>query len=119
VQQPSPQYAQYGYVRSVEHLQAQPATSGGGALAGAIVGAVIGRQFGGGSGGRAAGTAIGAVGGAIVGNEIERSQQGARSFVRVVVDLERGGALVFSVPDDGGLRPGERVRVENNQIVRL
>jgi hypothetical protein len=37
----------------------------------------------------------------------------------VVVDLERGGAMVFHVPDDGGLRPGERVRIENNQIMRL
>lgn len=113
------QYAQYGHVRSVDYMQAQQATSGGGALAGAIVGAVIGRQFGGGSGGRAAGTAVGAVGGAIVGNEIEKNRTGARPFYRVVVDLERGGTMVFNVLDDGGLRPGERVRIENNQIQRL
>lgn len=113
------QYVHYGYVRSIDYMRAQQATSGGGALAGAILGAVIGRQFGNGGNSRAAGTAIGAVGGAIVGNEIEKNQTGARAFYRVVVDLERGGTMVFNVTDDGGLRPGERVRIENNQIIRL
>ena len=113
-------YSQYGVVRSIEVVRARESTSGGGALAGAIVGAVIGRQFGGGSGGRAAGTAIGAVGGALIGNEIEKNQRGTRDHWRVVVDPERGGPpMTFEVPDDGGLRPGERVRVENNQIYRL
>jgi outer membrane lipoprotein SlyB len=118
---PRPQYAQYGWVRSVDVVRAQPQTSGGGALAGAILGAVIGRQFGSAGTGRAAGTAIGAVGGAIVGNEIEKDQyrRVARDHVRVVIDLERGGSMVFAVPDDGGLHPGERVRIENNQIFRL
>ncbi len=113
-------HVQYGYVRSLDYVNAQQATSGGGALAGAIIGAVIGRQMGGGSNGRAAGTAVGAVGGAIIGNEIEKHQTNARARWRVMVDPENGGSpLTFDVPDAGGLYVGERVRIENNQIYRL
>lgn len=140
------QQVQYGYVRSIEALQARGGddryrgerherdsdrTSGGGALAGAIIGGVIGNQMGGGSG-KAAATAIGIVGGAALGNEAERQNnrerdayyerdgrgyQGQRVF-RVVVRLDSRNEQVFDFERLDGLRVGDRVRIDNGRLQR-
>ena len=112
-------HLRHGYVRSIDRVSARSSTSGGGAIAGAIIGAVIGRQMGGTSAARDAATAVGVVGGAVIGNEIEKNRRGAADLWRVTVDLDGGGQAVIDVPDPGGLRPGERVRVEENRIHRL
>lgn len=139
-------HVQYGYVRSIEALQARGGddryrgeryerdadrTSGGGALAGAIIGGVIGNQIGGGSG-KAAATAIGIVGGAAIGNEAERQNnrerdayyerdgrgyQGQRVF-RVVVRLDNRNEQVFDFERLDGLRVGDRVRIDNGRLQR-
>lgn len=109
----------YGQVRSIDPVgipAEQP--QGAGAVAGGIIGAVIGRQFGGSSSGKNVGTVAGAVGGAVIGNEIEKNARRDHSGVRVTVQLERGGLRRFDFRDAGGLRVGDWVRIEGNQLYR-
>lgn len=114
-----PYSLRYGHVRSIERVSARESTSGGGAIAGALIGAVIGRQMGGTSAARDAATAVGVVGGAVIGNEVEKNRRGTTDHWRLTIDLEGGGLTTLEVPDPGGLRPGERVRVEGNRVYRL
>lgn len=138
-------HVQYGYVRSIEALQARnddryrgersereaDRTTGGGALAGAIIGGVIGNQVGGGSG-KAAATAIGIMGGAVLGNEAERQNNrerdayyerdgrgypGQRVF-RVVVRLDNRSEQMFDFERLDGLKVGDRVRLDNGRLQR-
>lgn len=118
---PSPSYrngAVVGYVRHIEVIDARANTSGSGALIGGVVGAVVGRQFGGPGRGRAQGTAVGAIGGALIGNEIEKDRSGGRDGVRVHVDLAGGGQRSFDFDSHGGLRVGDRVRIEGDRLLR-
>ena|SRR5690349_8997928 len=118
---PPPVYSQvsadYGVVRNIDLVQTRQ-SSGGGAIIGGVLGAVIGNQFGAGTG-RAAATAAGAVGGAIAGNEIEKRRAGTDQAYRVTIAMDNGALRTVDVADTGGLQPGERVRVDGNQIIRL
>jgi outer membrane lipoprotein SlyB len=110
----------YGQVRSIESIgipSDQP--QGAGAVVGGVIGAVVGRQFGDSNSGKNAGTVVGAVGGAIIGNEIEKNSRRENSGVRVTVALENGGTRSFEFREAGGLRVGDRVRIEGKQLVRL
>jgi len=119
---PPPVYSQvsadYGVVRNIDLVQTRSQSSGGGAIIGGVLGAVIGNQFGAGTG-RAAATAAGAVGGAIAGNEIEKRRAGTDQAYRVTIAMDNGSMRTVDVADTGGLQPGERVRVDGNQIIRL
>lgn len=108
---------EYGRVESVDVVQAENQTSGAGAALGGVLGAVMGRQIGGGSG-RDAATVVGAVGGALVGNQIEKHRKGARDFVRVNVRMDRGGTQTFDFEQGVQVQPGERVYVQNGQLMR-
>ncbi len=110
---------QYGVVSGVETVSASQTTTGTGALIGGVVGAVIGRQFAGTSNGRATGTALGAVTGALLGNEAERHNTGTQPRVRISVQMDSGNTAQFEYGQAGGLRVGDRVRIENNQLYRL
>ena len=119
---PPPQYSQsvsssYGVVRNIDLVQGRSQTSGGGAIIGGVLGAVVGHQIGGGTG-RTAATAAGAIGGAVAGNEIEKRRAGPDQAYRVTIAMDSGELRTLDVPDPAGLQPGERVRVEGNQIVR-
>jgi outer membrane lipoprotein SlyB len=107
----------YGTVQSVDLVQAENQTSGAGAVLGGVIGGVIGRQIGGGSG-RHVGTAVGVVGGAVAGNQIEKNQRGARDFYRVNVRFQDGSQRSFDYDQPVDLRPGDRVTLQNNQLVR-
>jgi outer membrane lipoprotein SlyB len=110
----------YGRVSDIDAIgipQEQP--QGAGAVVGGIVGAIIGRQFGNSSSGKNVGTVAGAVGGAVVGNEIEKNARRDGGGVRVTVQLEQGGVRRFDFRDSGGLRVGDRVRIEGGQLYRL
>ena len=107
----------YGTVQSVDLVQAENQTSGAGAVLGGVIGGVIGRQFGNGSG-RHVGTAVGVVGGAVAGNQIEKNQRGARDFYRVNVRFQDGSQRSFDYDQAVDLRPGDRVTLQNNQLVR-
>ena len=88
-----------------------------GIVLGGLAGGVIGHQIGSGRGNTAA-TIVGAIGGAAVGNEIEKKQvQGSR--YRITVRLDSGSTLIVEDTRDVNLRVGDRVRVENNRILRV
>lgn len=112
-------YAQYGYVSDINVVASERRASGAGALIGGALGAVLGNQIGGGSG-RTAATVAGAVGGAVAGHQIEQSRSApAGAYYDVRVRMDNGDSRVITVADLGGLRVGERVRVEGENIIRL
>ena len=114
-------YVEYGRVNNIEVLRSQGQTQGSGlgAVLGGVTGALVGSQIGGGNG-RTAATVVGAVGGAVAGNAIEknRSAGGPESY-RVSVQLDNGGMRAYEVSSPGDLRLGDRVRIENNQLLRM
>lgn len=113
------QCADCGTVRSIEPVnQGDGRTSGAGAIMGAVVGGVIGHQFGSGRGQDAA-TAAGAVGGAVAGNQVEKNRNAPNTVYQVMIDMDRGLTEMITVPDPGGLRRGDRVRLSGRNIERL
>jgi outer membrane lipoprotein SlyB len=110
----------YGVVRSIDSIGvAHDQPAGAGAVVGGVIGAVVGRQFGGSSSGKNVGTVAGAVGGAIIGNEIEKNARRDGGAVRISVTLDDGSLRRFDFRESGGLRVGDRVRVEGNQLYRI
>lgn len=94
-------------------------TSGGGAVLGAIIGGVLGNQVGGGRG-RTAATVGGAVAGGFAGNAIEgRNQAGDRPAWQFQVRLDDGRWATVTQWDHGDLRPGDRVQIRNDRLVRI
>ena len=70
--------------------------------------------------GRTAATMVGAAAGAMIGNEIERQHgAGKRELVRVSVQLDNGRIVTFDEASGTDLRVGERVRIDNNRVVRV
>ncbi len=109
----------YGTVRGIAPIGIPPEQpQGAGAVVGGVIGAVIGRQMADSHGGRNVGTAVGAVGGAIIGNEIEKSARRDQGGVRISVTLDDGSLRHFDFKEAGGLRVGDRVRVEGKQLYR-
>jgi outer membrane lipoprotein SlyB len=110
-------YSAYGVVESIE------TTSSGvdphnvaGTVIGGVIGGVLGHQIGSGRGNSVA-TVAGAVGGAVVGHEVEESNK-KRDLYRVRIRLEGGGYQTLMQDTLGGLRVGDRVRVENDRVSR-
>lgn len=119
----APQGIEYGYVASIDVLNAQAprgGSSGIGAILGAVVGGVVGNQIGGGTG-RAAATVAGAIGGGLAGNALEQTQtpryQQQQGY-RIVINLQNGGQRIYDVPHPGDLRQGDRVQINQGQISR-
>ena len=110
---------QYGTVRDIHQREVAQRRSGAGALLGAVIGGVAGNQVGSGTG-RAAATAIGAVGGAVIGDRIEnnRNAGNAQSYYQVDVRMDNGEMRTFDYADINGLRVGDRVRIQDNQLQR-
>ncbi|WP_280156253.1 glycine zipper 2TM domain-containing protein [Piscinibacter sp. XHJ-5] len=113
----STEAAQFGYVRNIQQHETARRSSGAGAILGAVIGGALGNQVGSGSG-RTAATAIGAVGGAVAGNKIEENRSGGQAYYQVDVRLDNGDFRSFDYYDVNGLRVGDRVRVEGNQLQR-
>ena len=65
-----------------------------------------------------AGLLVGAVVGAIAGHHIEKSQRGDE-VQRVSVQLDNGRIVTFDEASGTDLRVGERVRIDNNRVVRV
>jgi outer membrane lipoprotein SlyB len=110
---------QYGTVRDIHQREIAQRRSGAGALLGAVIGGVAGNQVGSGTG-RAAATAIGAVGGAVIGDRIEanRNNNNTQSYYQVDVRMDNGEMRTFDYADINGLRVGDRVRIQDNQLQR-
>lgn len=105
----------YGVIDSIETTSGGSNDIGAGAIIGGVLGGVLGNQVGGGTGNDVA-TVAGVVGGAVVGHQVEKSNRQQNAY-RIQVHLDRGGyqTVTQGISD---LRVGDRVRVENNQVLR-
>lgn len=111
-----------GVIREVERVYVdEGGTSGGGAVIGAIIGGVFGSTIGKGDG-RTAATVGGAVAGGFAGNAIERNQNrgyGGREAWQFTVRLDNGRWARVTQWDAYDLRPGDRVMIRDNRLMRL
>lgn len=107
-----------GRVTNIQVITAESKTSGGGALLGAVLGGAVGHQIGSGTGKDVA-TGVGIVGGALAGNEIEKNKNAEDDVYRVTVLLDAGQSQSFDYQDINNLQVGDRVEIENQQIVKL
>jgi outer membrane lipoprotein SlyB len=107
--------AHVGRIVAIDPIRTRPQGSGVGAVAGGVVGGLIGNKVIGGT----AATAIGAVGGAVAGNNLERNHREGVAGYHVHVRLDNGRARTLDQSQVGGLRVGDRVRIEGTRIRRL
>lgn len=89
-----------------------------GTLGGAVVGGLLGHQIGSGSGNTAA-TIAGAAGGAYAGREIERRTRGGEDAYRIVVRMDDGSYQAVGQASAPVVRQGDRVRIQNGNIVPI
>jgi outer membrane lipoprotein SlyB len=106
--------ANLGSVQAIEPITEAKA-SGAGAVVGGLLGGVVGNQFGKGDGKKAM-TVVGAVGGAVAGHEIEKTQNRKVVGYRVRVQLDNGDTRTFEPTQLGGLKVGDRVRVDQGAL---
>lgn len=109
--------ANCGEVISVKSIEKEGDGSGLGLVAGGVVGGVAGHQVGGGKGKDLA-TAAGAIGGAILGNKIEKVAKKTIVF-DVTVKMENGEERVLHQDSDPHLAAGDKVKVENDHVVKM
>ena len=86
---------------------------GDGTGLGAIGGGLLGNQIGNGRG-----RTLGAVVGADAGNEVEKNVRSSNHF-EVTVRLDNGNTRVFKEAQRPSWQRGDRVRIENGQLVRM
>lgn len=113
--------SQCGVIKDVGRVYVRDnATTGGGAVIGAIVGGVLGSTLGHGRG-RTATTVGGAVAGGFAGNAIERNSNsgGGREAWQFQVLLDDGRWATVTQWNNDDLRPGDRVMIRDNRLVRL
>lgn len=103
-----------GTVTSVREVKTPGEGSGIGAVAGGVLGGVIGNQFGRGNG-KDATRILGAIGGAVAGHQIEK-QARATSRYEVTVRMEDGSLRTLTRTGDPGVKAGDRIRVDGDQI---
>lgn len=107
-----------GTIDSIQVVQGQARTGGGGAVIGGLVGALAGNQVGSG-GGRTAATIAGGVGGALVGNNIEKNRAGdAPEMYQINIRMENGETRSVTQDTVGDLRVGNRVRIVDGRAYR-
>ena len=110
-----------GVIRDVGRVYVRDnATGGGGAVLGAIIGGVLGNTLGHGRG-RTATTVAGAVAGGFAGNAIERNNNdgGGRPAWQFNVKLDNGQWATVTQWNNDDLRPGDRVMIRDNRLMRL
>ena len=115
---PRPENYRVGVVDSIEVVRTRDGNNVAGTVVGAIVGGLIGHQIGSGSGQTAA-TIAGAAGGAVVGYEIQGRTRAPDETFRVTVRYRDGDYQVVTQSDITDLRAGDRVRVEDNRVIRI
>jgi len=104
-------------VQSVREVKQEGEGTGLGAIGGGVVGGLLGNQVGGGRG-KTVGAVVGAVGGAYAGNEIEKNVRSSKHY-EITVRLDDGTIRVFSEAQPPALQRGDRVRIDNGQLIRL
>ncbi|VVD92463.1 glycine zipper 2TM domain-containing protein [Pandoraea anhela] len=105
-----------GTVESVQPIRTEGHATGLGAVGGAVAGGLLGNQFGAGNG-RTAMTVVGALGGGLAGNEVEKRVR-SDTVYRVYVRMDTGKTRYWTYQSAPGVQPGDRVRLENNGLVR-
>lgn len=108
--------ANCGVVEAVNVIEVKGEGNYLGMIAGGLAGALLGHQVGGGTG-KTVATVAGAAGGAYAGNEVEKRMKTTKHY-EVIVRLESGGTQAIPYETDPGYKVGEKVRVENNTLVR-
>ena len=107
--------AQLGVVQSVETVKGtNQGNRVAGTILGGVIGGVLGHQIGSGRGNDVA-TIAGALGGAAVGHGIARDK-GTGDFYRVTVRMDNGDTRVAEQSSVGGLRTGDRVRLDGDVV---
>lgn len=107
-----------GAVQSVELVTLDGNSSNAaGTIAGGVIGGVIGNQVGNGRGKDLARIA-GVIGGAYAGNRVQ-NRMDKNQVYRVAVRLDNGDTRNFDYPDDPAVAVGTRVRVQDDQLIRL
>lgn len=114
-------YSGYGVVQSIDTVsQGYKGVAGTGyglgTLAGAVVGGVAGNQVGSGKG-KTIATAAGTAGGAYIGHQLEQRNQAPASYA-ITVRMDGGSYQTLNQSKTGGLRVGDRVRIENGIVER-
>jgi outer membrane lipoprotein SlyB len=111
-----------GVIRDVGQVYVREnSTTGGGAVLGAIIGGVLGNTLGHGRG-RTATTVVGAVAGGVAGNAIESNSNGGpgdRPAWQFHVKLDDGRWATVTQWNNDDLRPGDRVMIRDNRLMRL
>ena len=108
--------ANCGEVVAVNMVEVAGKGSGLGGVAGAVVGGLVGNQVGDGRGKDVA-TIAGVVGGAFAGNAIEKNAKKTKRY-DIVVRMEDGSERTLSQVTDPMLVNGQKVKVENDVVVK-
>ena len=119
VEQPvaqKPVCANCGVVLAVNMVEEEGKGSALGVIGGGVVGGLLGNQVGNGTG-RDLATLAGAVGGAFAGNAIEKNAKKTKSY-HVVVRMDDGSERNYRQASDPGLMRGEKVKIENDTVVK-
>ncbi len=106
-----------GSVIEMKTVEVKGEGSGVGAVAGGVLGGVLGHQVGGGRGKDVA-TVAGAVGGAYAGHQVEKNVKKKTQY-QVIVKLENGTTRTFTYNAASAFKVGDKIKVENNKLVRL
>lgn len=108
--------ANCGVVEAVNVIEVKGEGNYLGMIAGGLAGALLGHQVGGGTG-KTVATVAGAAGGAYAGNEVEKRMKTTKHY-EVITRLESGGTQAITYEKDPGFKVGDKVKVENNTLVR-
>jgi len=103
-----------GAVVEVKLVEQKGEASGAGAVIGGVLGGVLGHQVGSGRGNDVA-TVAGAGAGAYAGHQIEKNKN-AKTFWRVVVNMEEGKDRAFTFQNQPRYRVGDKVRVADGKL---
>lgn len=109
--------ANCGVVVSINPVEKEGQGSGLGVIAGGVLGGLLGNQVGNGTG-RDLATIAGAVGGAVAGNKIEKNAKKATSY-DITVRMDNGEMRTFNQATAPSLATDEKVRIENDTIVKF
>lgn len=104
-------------VESIREIKQAGEGSGLGAISGGVVGGLLGNQIGGGRG-KTVGAIVGAVGGAYAGHEVEKNVRSTKHY-EITVRLDDGTTRVFTESQPPSLQQGDRVRINNDQLIRI
>jgi len=111
-----PVCANCGVVLAVNVIEEEGKGSGVGVVAGGVAGGLLGNQVGQGTG-RDLATVAGVVGGAFAGNKIEKMSKKTKSY-DITVKLDDGSERTYRQATDPGLFTGQKVKIENDAVVK-